>query len=76
MHAMPPNTVCVCARHCRVGIPSNTGVVSVFQEFTFYLGDGDIHMQDNKQCKVAGNKWPMSTPNSGLCSVQTMNSTN
>ena len=39
--------LCVCARHCRWGIPSNTGVVSVFQEFTFNLGEGDIHMQDN-----------------------------
>ena len=29
------------------GSLATRSLVSVFQEFTFYLGDGDIHMQDN-----------------------------
>ena len=51
-------------------------MVSVFQEFTLCLGDGNSHMQDNQQCKVARKKWSMSIPGSGLRGVQTMDSTN
>ena len=29
------------------GSLATRSLVSVFQEFTFYLGDGDIHMQGN-----------------------------